>query len=98
MSSGPENGVGGWGGDAMETTPAPDTPETNGVNGTQSDHEVPEGSEGPRPPPHMTQKSPSPQPEVPKVDAEACKAAGNKLYKAGKYSEAIEEYSKGLSW
>lgn len=38
---------------------------------------------------------PAPQPELPPVDPEACKAAGNKLYKAGQYAKAIEEYTKG---
>lgn len=82
----------------METTPAPEenVPVTNGVNGAES-----EEGEGPVPPPHRTPKSPSPQPasepEVPKVDPEACKAAGNKFYKAGSYQQAIEEYTKGMS-
>ena len=85
MSGAPENGAGV---EAMETTPAPEenVAAVNGVNGEQS------GEEGPVPPPHRT---PTPQPEV---DAEACKAAGNKFYKAGQYERAIEEYSKGLSW
>ena len=92
-----ENGVDRDGyGDPMETTPAPEDPptmpEVNGVNGEQQH----EGEAGPVPPPHRTPTSPSPQPEMPKVDAEACKAAGNKFYKAGQYEKAIEEYSKGL--
>ena len=37
----------------------------------------------------------APQPEIPPVDPEACKAVGNKLYKAGQYAKAIEEYTKG---
>ena len=95
----------GAGVEAMETTPAPEenVPVVNGVNG-----DIPGGEEqteqsseeGPVPPPHRTPTSasttPSPQPETPKVDAEACKAAGNKFYKAGQYEKAIEEYSKGL--
>ena len=81
MSGVQENGAGV---EAMETTPAPEenVAGVNGVNGVQE--------EGPVPPPHRT---PTPQPEV---DAEACKAAGNKFYKAGQYERAIEEYSKGL--
>lgn len=64
-----------------------DTPKTNGtkVNG-----------EGPAPPPHKTPTSPpaaaAPTPE----DAEAFKTAGNKLYKAGNYKKAIEEYTKAF--
>ena len=97
MSAAQENGAGG--GEPMEMTPAPEenVPLVNGVNGTESE----EDESGPVPPPHRTPTSPSPQPEqqpeVPKVDAEACKAAGNKFYKAGSYERAIEEYSKGLS-
>ena len=81
--------------DPMETTPAPEDPptmpEVNGVNGEQEHDD----EEGPIPPPHRTPTSPSPQPEVPKVDPEVCKAAGNTLYKAGQYDKAIEEYTKG---
>lgn len=92
MSSPQENG------DPMETTPAPEEappgafPTTNGINGK---HEHGSDQEGPAPPPHQTPSSPSPQPEVPQVDAEACKAAGNKFYKAGQYQKAIDEYTKG---
>lgn len=96
----------------METTPAPEenVPVTNGVNGAESSERGSQDGEesGPVPPPHRSQKSPSPQstpaaapepePEVLKVDAEACKAAGNKFYKAGSYQQAIDEYSKGLSY
>ena len=44
------------------------------------------------------EKSPTPPPHrvpPPKVDAEACKAAGNKYFKAKDYERAIQEYSKG---
>ena len=43
------------------------------------------------------EKSPTPPPHkpVPKVDPEACKAAGNKFFKAKDYDRAIQEYSKG---
>ena len=85
--------------DPMETTPAPEDvpgafPTINGVNGAG---EEAEGEEGPVPPPHRMQTtSPAPVEEVvEKVDAEACKAAGNKFYKAGQYGKAIEEYTKG---
>ena len=54
------------------------------VNGT-SDHD----EKSPTPPPHRT---PSP-----KVDPEACKAAGNKFFKAKDYERAIQEYTKGKS-
>jgi len=59
-------------------------PETNGVNGTHKEEEAP------APPPHKS--SPPPKPEV---DAEACKAAGNKFFKAREWEKAIQEYTKG---
>jgi len=61
-------------------------PNLNGVNG----HKDEENVAGPPPPPHKT-----PTTTPPTVDAEACKAAGNKFFKAGNYNKAIEEYSKG---
>jgi DnaJ family protein C protein 7 len=65
-----------------------DTPKTNGtkVNG-----------EGPAPPPHKTPTSPPPAAVPTPEDAEAFKTAGNKLYKAGEYKKAIEQYTKGTS-
>lgn len=56
--------------------------ESNGVNG--------DDKKSPTPPPHR-------EPLKPKVDAEACKAAGNKFFKAKDYSRAIAEYTKGSS-
>lgn len=75
----------------QESTPAPQTPgafpNTNGnaVNGDHSDDAAPP------PPPH---RSPSNSPP-PAVDAEKCKEAGNKFFKAQQYDKAIEEYTKG---
>lgn len=47
-----------------------------------------------------TQKSPTPPPHKlppkPQIDAEACKIAGNKFFKAKDYQKAIEEYTKGV--
>lgn len=83
--------------DRMETTPAPETPgsfpTTNGVNG---DHE----EQRPTPPPHRTPATPPPEtksekPQIREEEAEAFKAAGNKLYKAGQYGSAVDEYTKG---
>jgi len=57
-----------------------------------------EGAEQqPVPPPHKTPASPMApqQPAKPAVDAEACKAQGNKFYKAQQYDKAVEEYTKG---
>lgn len=61
--------------------------DADGVNG----HTEMNGDDSPVPPPH---KAPSPPPK-PAHDPEACKATGNKYFKAKDYSRAIEEYSKG---
>ncbi|KAK5125419.1 hypothetical protein LTR85_000528 [Meristemomyces frigidus] len=96
MSSPKEDGGVPVGSDPMETTPAPETPgafpQTNGVNGEHKEEE----DAKPVPPPHRTPASPSPEPEKPAVDAEACKAAGNKFYKAKQYEKAIAEYTKAI--
>ncbi|KAF2503235.1 TPR-like protein [Lophium mytilinum] len=70
-------------------------------NGTSEEQEP-----GPRPPPHRYTTSPPPQsqpaapaqsaPAPPAVDAEACKASGNKFFKAREYQKAIDEYSKAI--
>lgn len=49
------------------------------------------GETSPVPPPH---KVPSPPPK-PAIDPEACKALGNKYFKARDYTKAIAEYTKG---
>lgn len=82
----------------QESTPAPQQAPgafPNGVNGDQSEES------GPAPPPHRSATSSpaqqsSPTPSEP-VDAEACKEAGNKFFKAKQYDKAIEEYTKGSS-
>ena len=82
--------------DPMETTPAPETPGAFPMtNGDSEEHH--EAESGPAPPLHRTPTNPPPEPEMPPVDPEACKAAGNKLYKAGQYQQAIDEYTKGWS-
>lgn len=77
---------------APPSSPPPAFSATNGVNGDGS----------PMPPPHRTPASPPPQqpqqpqqPRKPEVDAEACKATGNKFFKAKEYDKAIKEYTKG---
>lgn len=62
-------------------------PTANGTNGNMSE-------QSPTPPPHRVLTSPIPPPK-PAVDAEACKAAGNKFFKAKDYERAITEYTKG---
>lgn len=94
MSSPQENEANG---EAMETTPAPEEalpgafPTTNGVNGEHHS----EDESAPAPPLHRSPTSPASTPP-PTVDPEVCKAAGNKFYKAGQYSKAIEEYTKAI--
>lgn len=66
---------------------------TNGANGVNNDEET---EQSPVPPPHRIQPSPrSEVPPKPAVDAEACKAAGNKYFKAQDFTRAIQEYTKG---
>jgi DnaJ family protein C protein 7 len=64
--------------------------QTNG-NGTAADKPTQNGHDAPAPPPHKTPTTPPPSTE----DAEAFKAAGNKYFKAGDYTKAIAEYTKG---
>ena len=52
------------------------------------------GDSGPLPPPHGTNPTSSPPPKS-AIDPEACKALGNKYFKAKDYTKAIQEYSKG---
>ncbi|KAK3113815.1 hypothetical protein LTR53_008522 [Teratosphaeriaceae sp. CCFEE 6253] len=107
MSSPAENGNGGGvrldADQPMETPPPSETPGAfpsaaaeNGVNG--EGHDEPEPREAvPVPPPHKTPATPPPQqPVKPEVDAEACKAQGNKFYKAGQYDKAVDEYTKAI--
>ncbi|KAJ4374448.1 hypothetical protein N0V86_007313 [Didymella sp. IMI 355093] len=97
--------------DRDSSSPAPSSPaaevpggfpKTNGANG---DHEG-----RPAPPPHRYTKSPppnsgnyaatpeaaTPPTEMPTIDAEEYKAAGNKFFKIKDYPAAIKEYSKAI--
>ena len=75
-------------GASQPATPAQETPGAfpngNGDANGVSDHE----EKSPTPPPHKPQK----------VDPEACKAAGNKYFKAKDYDRAVQEYSKGKQY
>ena len=62
-------------------------------NGTSHKNHV-NGDDSPVPPPHGSNPATSPPPK-PTIDPEACKALGNKYFKAKDYSKAIQEYSKG---
>lgn len=82
----------------QESTPAPQQAPgafPNGVNGDQSEES------GPAPPPHSSSSPPhrsasSSPAQSPAVNAEECKEAGNKFFKAKQYDKAIEEYTKGM--
>lgn len=63
-------------------------PIPNGANGTTN-------GDAPAPPPHGSNPS-SPTPTA-KDDAEAYKAAGNRLFKEKNYDKAIEQYTKGTN-
>lgn len=73
-------------------TTQPSSPSAEGAPGafpidTKENGTVDEGMRSPTPPPHKTPA---------KVDPEACKAAGNKFFKAKDYDRAIAEYSKAV--
>ena len=70
--------------DVDSDTPGPHQ-HTNGVSDQMND------DDSPIPPPH---KTPSPPPK-PAYDPEACKATGNKYFKARDYTRAVQEYTKG---
>lgn len=72
------------------TSPSPKA-NGNAVNGVHDEEDA-----APVPPPHKVPTSPPLQPQQPAMDPEACKAAGNKFFKAKEYEKAIREYSKGL--
>ena len=76
------------------SSPPPETsgafPDLNGGNHVEGVN----GDAGPVPPPHRVSAEPPPPPK-PTIDAEACKAAGNKFFKMKDYDKAIREYSKG---
>ena len=70
-------------GDSQPATPAQEAPGAfpdEHTNGVNG-----EDAKSPTPPPHKPQQ----------VDPEACKAAGNKYFKAKDYDRAVQEYSKG---
>lgn len=71
----------------QDKTTSPSSPNTPPP---ANDSSTEQNGTAPAPPPHKS--SPPPQPTV---DAEACKAAGNKFFKAREYTKAIQEYSKG---
>lgn len=74
---------------SSNTTPGA-FPTTNGVNGVNGDSD----HEAPKPPPHDAAANGSTESSSAE-DAEACKAAGNKFFKAKQYDKAIAEYTKG---
>ena len=84
-----QNGISSPPADSTPMTPSKTTPgafpeNTNGTSTEMNGNE----DKSPTPPPHRS-------PVKPPVDAEACKAAGNKFFKARDYSRAVTEYTKG---
>ena len=79
-------------------SPPPVSPGPFGdINGVDHMEDVRNGDGSPVPPPHRIPVPNEPQPPPkPSIDAEACKAAGNKFFKQRDYDKAIREYSKGL--
>jgi DnaJ family protein C protein 7 len=69
----------------------------NGLNHTKKEDANEESS--PVPPPHRAPVAAPiehpPPPSKPTIDAEACKNAGNRFFRAGDFDKAIREYSKG---
>lgn len=63
------------------------------MNGADNEDHA-NGDASPVPPPHGSNPATSPPPK-PSIDPEACKALGNKYFKAKDYSKAVQEYSKG---
>lgn len=84
-----QNGVTSPPPESPPVTPAMATPGTfpETTNGTAAEVNNKEGK-SPTPPPHRS-------PMKPAIDAEACKAAGNKFFKAKDYLRAVTEYTKG---
>lgn len=82
------------GGTSLPSTPSKEAP--GAFPGPSTDDDAANGING-----HIDERSPTPPPHkvapVPKVDPEACKAAGNKFFKAKDYDRAIQEYTKGAS-
>ncbi|MCJ1248601.1 hypothetical protein MMC30_005819 [Trapelia coarctata] len=66
----------------------------NGVDHARNDNVNGDGS--PVPPPHGAPPAEPQAPPKPTIDAEACKAAGNKFFKMGDYDKAIKEYGKAI--
>lgn len=82
------------GGTSLPSTPSKEAP--GAFPGPSTDDDAANGTNG-----HLDERSPTPPPHkvapAPKVDPEACKAAGNKYFKAKDYERAIQEYTKGAS-
>ena len=80
---------------ASPSSPVPSMPGNFSSPGGFDLSDSANGDASPIPPPH---RMPTEAPPPPKtlVDAEACKAAGNKFFKQGDYESAIRQYTKGV--
>lgn len=84
-----QNGVTSPPAESSQTTPAKATSGAVPDIGNGTSTEINGNEEkSPTPPPHRS-------PVKPAVDAEACKAVGNKFFKAKDYLRAVIEYTKG---
>lgn len=82
--------------DVKSSPAAPRTPSYIGhPHSGGKDDEPTNGMSSPIPPPHAERPKSSPPPK-PSVDAEACKALGNKYFVAKDYTKAIKEYTKAV--
>ncbi|KAL8901463.1 MAG: hypothetical protein Q9207_005186 [Kuettlingeria erythrocarpa] len=81
------------------STPPPTAPITYPDTDDAADDGDFERTTSPIPPPHrfIPPTSPPPAPPKPSIDAEACKALGNKYFKNKDYLKAIAEYTKALA-
>ncbi|ETN46126.1 uncharacterized protein HMPREF1541_00310 [Cyphellophora europaea CBS 101466] len=73
----------------MNGSSQPPTPSHDAPGAFPGDDPAGREEKSPTPPPHRVQPTP-------KVDPEACKAAGNKFFKAKDYDRAVQEYTKAV--
>ena len=84
------------------TSPSPPPPPPAVTPSQATPGAFPENTNGPSTGVNGEDKSPTPPPHrtpmKPPVDAEACKAVGNKFFKARDYLRAVTEYTKGATF
>ena len=85
----------------MHTSASLGTMNMDQLNGGLSPSDTPDGESSGQPNGHgvpatSNNASPPQSPLDQRPDAEACKAAGNKFFKAGDYAKAVAEYSRAI--